>query len=506
MVSLPELKEQTNKLWSNLDGNKKIIWALILTATLLSIIVLVFVNKPRYEVLFANLSAEDAGEITNWLEEMDISHQLTDNGSSILVPKDKVYSIRNNLAIDGIPRGGVVGFGIFNEGRLGTTEFERRVQYRRAIQGELTRTITAMAGIKNAWVQISIPEPRLYLSQEEKSTGAILLETVGELHPDQVRGIVHLVSHSVEGLETEQITVVDTRGQVLSQDLSAASGLSLTSNQFDIQRQTEKELEQGLRTMLEMVIGIGKVVTKVKAEINFDQMEVTTQLFEPTKGGEGIIRSIQELERTFHGEGGTGNVPGTDANIPGSGIPIYQEAKEGESEYYEREITTNYDITEIHEHRVIAPGQVKRLSVAVLIDENELTLDQRMAIEDTVSAAVGLDFSRGDQITVASIPFADSPFVELEDLVGQEKPYRFWLYPMGAGLLLFTGLLLYRYLRRRRQMDDYQAVLEEMAAVQGEEEDGDGTERKLLLEQVGRLIRQQPETVAQLLKTWMAED
>ncbi len=506
MVSLPELKEQTNKLWSNLDGNKKIIWALILTATLLLIIVLVFVNKPRYEVLFANLSAEDAGEITSRLEEMDISYQLTDDGSSILVPKDKVYSVRNNLAMDGIPRGGVVGFGVFDETRLGTTEFERRVQYRRAIQGELTRTITAMAGIKNAWVQISIPEPRLYLSQEEKATGAILLETIGELRPEQVRGIVHLVSHSVEGLDTEQITVVDTRGQVLSQDLSPNSNLGLTSSQFDIQRRTERELEQGLRTMLEMVIGMGKVVTKVKAEINFDQTEVTTQLFEPTESGEGIIRSMQELERSFHGEGGTGGVPGTDANIPGSGIPTYQEGGEGESEYYEREITTNYDITEIHEHRVIAPGQIRRLSVAVLIDENELTLEQRLAIEDTVSAAVGLDFSRGDQITVASIPFADSPFVDLDDLIEIKKPYPFWLYLLGAGLLLASGFLLYRYLQRRRQVDDYKAVLEEVAAVQVEEEDEEAAERKQLLEQVGRLIRQQPETVAQLLSTWMAED
>mgnify|MGYP003763974867 CR=1 FL=1 len=489
-----------------MDRRKKIKFALVLAAALLVILVLLFVTKPRYEVLFANLTAEDAGEITNRLEEMGISYQLADNGSSIMVPKDNVYGVRNSLAMDGIPRGGVVDFGIFDETKLGTTEFERRVQYRRAIQGELTRTITAMAGIKNAWVQISIPEPRLYLSQEERATGAILLETVGELRPEQVRGIVHLVSHSVEGLDTEDVTVVDIRGQVLSHDIGSTTALGLTSNQFEIQRQTERELEQGLRNMLEMVIGVGKVVTKVKAEINFDQMEVTSQFFEPTQAGEGIVRSIQELERSFHGEGGRGGVPGTDANIPGGGIPIYQEGGEGESEYYERETTTNYDITEIHERRVIAPGQVKRLSVAVIIDENDLTMEQRLAIEDTVSAAVGLDFSRGDQITVASLPFADSPFLELEDLVEAKKPYGFWLYLVGAGLLLIAGFLLYRQRQRQRQVEDYRMVLEEAAAVQVEEEDEEAVERKQLLEQVGRLIRQQPETVAQLLSTWMAED
>lgn len=507
MAGLPEVKEQINQFWHNMDRSLKIKLALALVGSLVLVLALVQITKPRYEVLFANLTPEDAGEITGRLEEINVPYQLAANGTSILVPEAQVYKVRNSLAMEGLPRGGNVDFGIFDESRLGMTEFERRVQYRRALQGELTRTITAMAGIKNAWVQISIPEPRLYLSEEEEASAAILLETSGDLKPAQIQGIVHLVSHSVEGLDPERVTVVDTRGQVLSQDLGQESGLGLTTSQYEIQRRVERELEQGLRSMLEMVLGPGRVVTRVKVDMNFDQREVTTQLFEPGEDGHGIIRSIQELERSFSGPGTGAGVPGTVTNIPGEGIPTYQGAQEGESEYYEREVTRNYDISEIREHLVVAPGQVKRMSVAVIIDEDQLSTEQRLAVEEAVAAAVGIDYSRGDQIIVSSLPFAESPFAELEEPV-PERP-RWWpvlayLLP-AAGVVLVVGILLYRA-RRRRQEEEYRAVLEQAAVAQQEEEPEELAKRQQVLEQVERLVRQQPETVAQLLSTWMHED
>lgn len=507
MASLPEVKEQISQFWGNMDRSLRIKLALALVGSLVLILVLVQVTKPRYEVLFANLTPEDAGEITSRLEEMNVSYQLAADGTSLLVPEAEVYKVRNSLAMEGLPRGGGVDFGIFDETRLGITEFERRVQYRRALQGELARTITSMSGIKNAWVQISIPEPRLYLSEEEEASAAILLETSGELKPAQVQGIVHLVSHSVEGLNPDQVTVVDTRGQVLSQDLRGDSNLGLTTSQFEIQRQVERELEQGLRSMLEMVLGPGKVVTRVKVDMNFDQREVTTQLFEPEDNGEGIIRSIQELERSFSGYGGAAGVPGTGSNLPGEGIPTYQGSQEGESEYYEREITRNYDINEIREHLVVAPGQVERLSVAVVIAEDQLSMEQRLAVEETVAAAVGIDYSRGDQIIVTSLPFAESPFGELGEMAGIDRPRRWSLlgYFLAAGVVVGAGIVLYR-LRRRRQEEDYRAVLEQAAAAQQQEEPEVVAHRQQVLEQVERLIRKQPETVAQLLSTWLHED
>jgi flagellar M-ring protein FliF len=507
MAGLPEVKEQINQFWHNMDRSLKIKLALALVGSLVLVLALVQITKPRYEVLFANLTPEDAGEITGRLEEINVPYQLAANGTSILVPEAQVYKVRNSLAMEGLPRGGNVDFGIFDETRLGITEFERRVQYRRALQGELTRTITAMAGIKNAWVQISIPEPRLYLSEEEEASAAILLETSGELKPAQIQGIVHLVSHSVEGLEPERVTVVDTRGQVLSQDLGRETGFGLTTSQYEIQRRVERELEQGIQSMLEMVLGHGKVVTRVKVDMNFDQREVTTQLFQPEEDGEGIIRSIQELERSFSGTEGGAGVPGTVTNIPGEGIPTYQGGQEGESEYYEREVTRNYDISEIREHLVVAPGQVERLSVAVIIDEDQLSTEQRVAVEETVAAAVGMDYNRGDQVIVTSLPFAESPFGELEDVVGVERPSWWpWLvYLLIGGAVLAAGIQLYRQ-RQRRQEEEYRAVQEQAAVAQLEEEPEEVVQRQQVQEQVERLVRQQPETVAQLLSTWMHED
>ena len=207
------------------------------------------------------------------------------------------------------------------------------------------------------------------------------------------------------------------------------------------------------------------------------------------------------------GRGRRGGGGGGEPPPRGGGDPPYQGGQEGESEYYEREVTRNYDISEIREHLVVAPGQVKRMSVAVIIDEDQLSTEQRVAVEETVAAAVGMDYNRGDQIIVTSLPFAESPFGELEDVVGVERPSWWpWLvYLLIGGAVLAAGIQLYRQ-RQRRQEEEYRAVQEQAAVAQLEEEPEEVVQRQQVQEQVERLVRQQPETVAQLLSTWMHED
>ncbi|MGI6576331.1 MAG: flagellar basal-body MS-ring/collar protein FliF [bacterium] len=503
MAGLPEVKAQVLNTWGALDKGTKIKLAIVLVLTLLLIIAFTISVRPSYEVLFANLAAADAGEITARLEDINVSYRLTDNGSTILVPEGEVYRVRNQLIMEGLPQGGTVDFGIFDEARLGATDFERRVQYRRALQGELTRTIMAMSGVKNAWVQISLPEPRLYQTQEEKASAAILIENRGELSPVQVQGIINLVSHSVEGLQPEMVTVVNTKGEVLSQQLEQQNILGLTTNQLDLRRQIERELEQGLRTMLEMVIGIGKVVTRVSADIDFNQKEITTQHFDPGQG-DGILRSIQELERSFHGGEYGAGVPGATANIPG--IPTYQAIEDNESVYYERETVKNFEINEIQEHLVIAPGSINKLSVAVLVDAEELNQEQRLAIEESVIAAVGVDYTRGDQISVTALPFVSSPFEEFTDVAdtGGRSRVADFSYGLGGGLLLCTGLLILLLLRRRRL--HYQMALAQEAAATREEENTIYSSEQQVIQQMERVTRQRPEVIAQLLSTWLHEE
>ncbi|MDK2882713.1 MAG: flagellar M-ring protein FliF [Bacillota bacterium] len=501
-VGIKQLWARARTFWQNTSPGLKLrlMAGVLLGLSLVGAVV--FFTRPGYDVLFANLAPADAGEITQRLQELKVPYRLGGDGRSVLVPRDKVYDLRNRLAMEGLPKGNAVGFEIFDQTKFGVTDFERRVQYLRALQGELTRTIQQMEGIRSAAVQIVLPEERLYQKDSRPPTASVLVDTVGEIAPEKVRAIIHLVSHSVEGLTPDNITLVDTSGRVLSDlVLDENTPAGLTSSQLELTRSVERQIERSTQTMLEAVLGPGNVVTRVKAELNFDKREVTSEFFQPVANEEGILRSIQELQKTFEGEGPQG-IPGTSPNVP----PTYQTRSGGPSYYEERQVTRNYEVNQTREHLVVAPGSVRRLSVAVMVN-GDLTPEQQQAIQTAVTNAVGLQPDRGDQISVVSFPFqAPSPAQILAEQAAAEQAARnrrlLTSAVGGAAILLLAGVVIWR-LRRRRPAEVIplpgQAAVEEAAPAREE------SEQERIRKEVERLARQHPQEVAQLLATWLSE-
>ncbi len=268
--------------------------------------------NPPYATLFSRLSPEDAGEIVAVLRDNGVPYRLSDNGTTLMVPDDLVYETRLALAGQGLPRGGVVGFEVFLETALGATDFDRQVRYNMALQGELTRTIREINGVLDARVHIVMPERRLFARDERPATASVFLQLRPgfQLNANQVRGIAHLIARSVEGLEPENITIVDNWGQVLSDVLRPDSiglvdGAGLATR-LELQRAYERELELRAQTMLETVYGQGRAIVRVNAELNFDMEEERQDLFEPVVRNEGVVRSSQIFEEESRGAAGRG--------------------------------------------------------------------------------------------------------------------------------------------------------------------------------------------------------
>lgn len=473
----------------------------------------VFSRGPKMAPLYPRLETADAAEITKALEDEGIKYSLADNGTTVMVPAKDVYSTRLRLANLGLPRGGVVGFEVMDQSRIGATDFERRMSYIRALQGELTRTITQMPEVEQARVHIVLPEPSLFVNQSKPATAAVLLKLkpYGKLGKDQVQGVIHLVAHSVEGLRPEDVTVVDVHGRILSNGMDPLGGGTSPSSSglLEIQNGFQRELETSLQGLLEQVLGPGNVVTRVSAELNFDEKTVDRKLFEPVVNGTGLVRSLEELEETFQGTGNSpGGVPGVTSNIPG-----YPQATESQSTYEKTNTIKNFEVNEIKEHIVVAPGSVKRLSVAVVVNR-DLSAGEQKAIEATVAAAIGMDPARRDQITITGLAFNTDLAAEVKaDMERQRQSQQkaFWQISIAAGAgAVFLLVLAQAALRRsRRARPATAAVAVEDASRQVAvtvELTPEERDRERIRDQVQKLAQQKPEDVAQLLRTWMNEE
>ncbi|MCL6451719.1 MAG: flagellar M-ring protein FliF, partial [Acetobacteraceae bacterium] len=263
-------------------------------------------TPDRYAPLFTGLEPQDAAEIVSTLEASGVPYRLGAGGTAVLVPETQVYRARLDMAARGLPRGGVVGYEIMDRTRLGSTDFEQRISYLRALQGELARTIMRVNGVEQARVHIVLPEESLFISEKRPATAAVLLglRPGVELGREQVQGIVHLVSRSVEALSPDDVTVIDTHGRILSAGLGDGgqpAGVALT--QLDVARAFESQLAESLETLLQQVFGPANVAARVSAQINFDEKVTEKSLFEPVADQEGMARSVQELEEYFKGEG-----------------------------------------------------------------------------------------------------------------------------------------------------------------------------------------------------------
>ena len=392
-------------LWNQLNSTQRVVVTAFLA---LSVVAVVFIgmiaSKPRMSVLFSNLSSEDAGVIVQKLSELKVEYKLSTDGSTIEVPANVRDEMRLKMASQGLlPQGGSVGFELFDKQSFGMTEFTEKLNYQRAIQGELTRTISQLAPVMGARVHIAKPESSMFSTEQQPATASVVLKLRRglPLGDEQVGGIVQLVASAIEGLKPENVSVIDSDGNVLSECVSASSGAGglLSTNQVKMKKQFESELAQNLQTMLAQIVGADKAVVRVSADLDFDHKQSKSERYEPLTSPDGTARGVllseQKSSEDYNGE-----------TIPGNIAASARVATEGSAKgrvYNREESTAQYEVTKQIEETVSAPGQIKRLSVAVLVDEK--VKSPVRVIQNAVSAAAGIDPERKDQITVQKIKF-----------------------------------------------------------------------------------------------------
>lgn len=494
-------------------------------------------SKERYAPLYTNLNMEDASRIVENLKKSKIPYRLLENGTTIEVPARVVYETRLSMASEGLPKGGGVGFEIFDKNQFGITDFTQRLNYQRALQGELARTIMELSEVEDARVHLVIPEERLYLEKQKPPTASVMLRLRPgtKLSGDQVRAIVHLVASSVEGLDPKKVTVLDTDGNLLSgEDQGEEADISrLTLTQLDAKKKFERDLESRIQSMLEGIYGPGKAIVRASADIAFDREETQSETFEPLPNGQGVVRSSKSIrERTSsQGIGGApAGVPGTTSNIgPGEipGVPTYQATGTSSSQSDYSEDVTNYEISRRVDRIVRTPGKIRKLSVAAFVDA-ELTPEQRTSLENAIVAAAGIDPARGDTVFVDGMKF-DTSLADLvraamssgEAAAATKKagllPLEYALIALAVALIALLVLLAIRRRRRAEREVPGTVIPEPLAAepqlaavraeVPGTEAmDEEEAEEERIRSELERIIRNQPELVARAIEAWLEED
>ncbi|GAM09699.1 flagellar M-ring protein [Geobacter sp. OR-1] len=404
-------------------------------------VLIIVANRTDYKPLFANLTTEDAGEIVKKLKDQKVPYRLSADGKAILVPAEKVYDLRLTLASEGLPQGGGVGYEIFDRKNFGMTEFVQKLNYQRALQGELSRTISQLAGVEQARVHLAIPEKSLFKDAEKPPTASVVLKIKGgrSLKEADVQGVVHLVAASVEGLDTEHVTVLDGKGKILSRGGPGDATAKMSATMQETQRSFEKSTEDRLQSLLDKVVGSGKSVARVSASFNFKQVEKFEERYDPESAA---VRSEQRSEEKG-GSGALTGVPGVQTNL-GRTPATQPQAAGGNSKSDE---TLNYEVSRSTARTIEPVGSLAKVSVAILVDGKydipaagkdgktgkpkytPRTPDELTKIEALVKSAVGFSAERGDQVTVANIPFQDT-----EDAAGGVKD-EWWNAPLFLSML-----------------------------------------------------------------------
>ncbi|HSY26073.1 MAG TPA: flagellar basal-body MS-ring/collar protein FliF [Burkholderiaceae bacterium] len=385
-----------NEMWNFLTSQAKVglaLGAAVIVA--LAIAIGVWAYRPDYQVLFADLAVADAASMTAELDRMKIPYQLADGGNTILVSKESVYKTRLKLMGKDLPLHGAVGFEVFNNADFGMTEFVQKVNYQRAIQGELTRTILSIDDIQSARVHLAIPEQGLFkkAATNSKASVTVVMKPGKQLATEQIVGIQRLVAASVPDIAAADVTVLDQRGVALTRPASTEPGLENANNQLESKRSTEEYMTRKVSKILDSTFGPGMATATVDVELNLDQDRVTTEEVLPAKSAapDGAQLGVVVHERqTMHDNGSGTNGVATAA--------IGHEAQSGNVTSFDNE----YQVGRRVEQTVVAPGGTRRLTIAVVV-KNTLDDAQIEKIKQVVSQAVGLNPLRGDVVVVSSM-------------------------------------------------------------------------------------------------------
>ncbi len=509
---------QLKRFFQKLTPQQKIIFGVVLVSAIIGIIVVITVlNRPSYGVLYSNLSAEDASKIVAKLKEKGVSYELENGGKIIKVPSHQIYELRLSLAGEGLPNSSIIGYELFDRTNLGVSDFVQKINYRRALEGELARTILQLEEVEAARVHIAVPEKALFKEDEKPVTASVVLKlkSTKPLKAEVVQGIAHLISSSVEGLESGNVTIVDSRGVLLSDNKKQSTLASLTSTQYEMQQKVESYLSSKVQSLLERTVGIGNALVRVNAELDFRQIQRTMEQYDPDKTAVRSEQISQEKNQTSDTM-----PPSTRSNT-----------------------ITNYEINKTVENIVESVGAIKRLTVAAVVNgiqkveeidgekkveyipRNQQEMEQ---LAELVKRAVGYSSERGDEVSVINMQFGygmseeeffykQTPWTEWSDVIQKI----FLILAMVGAVLVLRSLLNRMKPKTEEETGEVFATGKDVAQAAAklhhkkpsislpspeEEISEEALIREEKRKRVAAYMKDKPEDAARLLKVWLSED
>jgi flagellar M-ring protein FliF len=504
-------------------GQKVVIGLLTVGLILGGIFFYKWVTAPTYAPLFSNLAASDASAIVTELGTEGVPYQLQDGGATILVPQSQVASTRLALSGKGLPASNQTGYALLDQQGITTSEFQQQVTYQRAVEGELEKTLEAIHGVNTAVVHIAMPKDTVFTDQQGKPTASVLLDLSPgtQMTAQQVQAVTNLVSSSIEGMTPNDVTVADSNGNVLSSagTISAAVGDTRT----ELEQQKDEQLAGQAQALLNQILGPGHAMVSVQANLDLSQKTATSETYQYNKGTPPISQSTST--ETYSGNGSAvGGVLGNTSNGTAG-------SSGGNSTYKKTDTTSDNSVNKTTSTEQVAPGDIKRMTVSVVMDGTVAGNINLQQIQSLVGNAVGLDATRGDAITVATMPFSNAAAKQAAAEIAaarkaQQQAQMFSLIKTGGIGLGIALVVLLVWLRSRRQggveeeyeplelSDDMleeldrlrvQSTREVVDPIDREALEAEAAERQRVRGEIAQMVSERPDEVAAMLRGWLSE-
>lgn len=460
-----------------------------------------YLGRPSYALLYRGLDEATSGQVVQYLKEQKIPYRVEKDGS-IYVPEEKVPEVRMEVASKGLLGGTGPGFELFDKEKLGLTEFQEKVNYQRALEGELARTILGIKGVKSARVHLALPKESLFIEEERPPKASVLLELKPgfSLTPEQVRGIVNLVSGAVSKLEPKNVTIVDA---LTGKKLYAYEGEeeAVTTTQLAYKKRVEENLKNKVEELLGSALGYGKALAQVTVDLSFDKESLVEETYDP-EGSAVVSEDLEEESRQTKtpSEEGVAGAKGALTQKFEATTPQAQ----GES-YNKKRVVRNFEVSKKVRNLEISPGSIKKISVAVVVDKRVLSENETAKLEwidNLVKGAIGYNPERGDEVKIEAKAFVEPPIKKpgLMDYLAQAyKPLA----------ILFLLLLLYFLVVRPllKSLKPAAPAPEAVPEVPGIARPEEEVEEELMPREIAiGIIRSQPERAAALVKKWLLEE
>jgi flagellar M-ring protein FliF len=500
------------------------------------------ITEAPKTILFSGLESRDAAAVTGKLDSMAVKYDVKDGGT-ILVPADQVTKLRMALAQDNLPAAGV-GYEIFDKSdTFGTTAFVQNINHLRALEGELARSIQTIEGVESARIHLVIPERQIFSRDDQTPSASVVLKTRGRMDRGQVQAIQHLVAAAVASLSADRVAIVDDRGNLLAGGDDKSGPDALARNQDEDTTNYENSLRQRIEAIVTSIVGAGHVQVQVAADINYNHTQTTSESYDPDSK---VVRSTQTVERNATDTSGGGNAVSVANALPGAAAAGGGDSTKNSSGSTEE--TTNYEISKKVTTSTVDGGDVKKVSVAVVVDGSgegatykPRTAEEMSKITALVRSAMGYDQARGDQVQVSNMPFA-----RMETAVGTEAPKPllgldagYWFKIIEAAILCLTALLIGLFVAKpliNRMFaaqagaggtftlantspvagvlappsdgstpagDGAQAALPAPSGPQIDTSRIDGQVRESAIKKVGEVVQAHPEEALALIRTWL---